>query len=452
MTIDESTFSALRGKVNELMTQAVREIQDLVRTESVSGDPARMEELSRSAQQVSDLLESVGVQCEITSVGGSPAVIGFKGGPKDAPTVLLYAHHDVQPTGADSDWETAPFVTEERAGRLYGRGTADNKGGIAAHLVTLRAFEERLPVNVVVVIEGDEELGSPGAQALLDAYGERLQADVVLVPDSVNASVDEPAFTTTLRGLVGLQVTVKSAERALHSGLYGGPVPDAMLGLVHLLSTLHDGDGRVTIDGLQIQPKGDFALDEAAFREEAGLLPGVELIGEGSLASRLWELPAVTVTGVDVPSIENASNTLLPEASAKLSVRIGPQQSPEEVARAVTQHLISHAPWGVTVQVELLEAGSGFAADTHSATMAAAKSAFHAAWGCDAAEIGIGGSIPFVSAYSEKFPASETLIFAIQDPGSQAHGPNESIDLQTFNKACLSQVLLLADYSQEGGV
>jgi acetylornithine deacetylase/succinyl-diaminopimelate desuccinylase-like protein len=357
--------------------------------------------------------------------------------------VLLYAHHDVQPPGDASAWQTPPFEPVERAGRLYGRGAADDKAGIAVHLATLRALGSTPPVGIVVLVEGEEEIGSPTLPALLEAHRARLAADVIVLADSTNWRVGVPALTTSLRGGVNVVVEVSTLQHAVHSGLYGGPVPDALTVLARLLATLHDDQGNVAVDGLSSGTADPLDLTEATLRADAGVLGGVALIGSGSLTSRLWAGPAISVVGIDSPAVEDASMSLVPSARAKVSLRIGPSDDADAARRALVDHLMLRAPWGAHVEVTAGQPVRPFQAQTSGPAYAAARSAFADAWGVEPVEIGVGGSIDFVPTFATAFPEAEILITGVEDPDTRAHGANESLHLADFERACLAELLFL---------
>ncbi len=331
------------------------DLEDLVRIPSVSRDGATSPDVARSAETVATLLADLGMPDVrvLEADGGAPAVVARMPGPDGAPTVLLYAHHDVQPAGNLADWNSEPFEPVERDGRLYGRGAADDKAGVMAHIGALRvlqaAYPDGLPVGVTVFVEGEEEVGSPTFGPFLEEYGELLAADVVVIADSSNWEVDVPAFTTSLRGLVEVFVEVRTHKGEQHSGVFGGLFPDALMGLVRVLAALHDDEGRVAVPGLVHGPVPTVDLDESALRAEAGVREGVDSIGEGSAANRIWSMPAVTVLAIDAPRTDAAANVLLPIARAKVSMRIAPGQDPAAAQQALCDHLVASAPWGVTV-------------------------------------------------------------------------------------------------------
>ncbi|MDD4868895.1 MAG: M20/M25/M40 family metallo-hydrolase, partial [Mycobacterium sp.] len=306
-------------RVRDVLPSVRRDLEELVRIASVWADPDRRAEVHRSAQAVADLLSRAGFGDVCTvSEGGAPAVIARHPAPPGAPTVLLYAHHDVQPEGDSGQWASPPFEPTERGGRLYGRGSADDKAGIATHLAAFRAHGGRPPVGVTVFVEGEEESGSPSLGRLLAAHRDTLAADVIVIADSENWTTDIPALTVSLRGLADCVVEVATLDHGLHSGLWGGVVPDALSVLVRLLASLHDDDGNVAVAGLHqtySKPDGatpnfpDFPAERV--RADAGLLDGVSEIGSGSVPERLWAKPAITVIGIDTTPVAAASNTLI---------------------------------------------------------------------------------------------------------------------------------------------
>ena len=431
--------------VTDAVRQARADLERLVRIPSVSADPEAAPHVWASAGEVAGLLRGAGLpEVDVVTAGDSrPAVLASRLGPAGAPHVLLYAHHDVQPPGDRAGWDTDPFVPAERDGRLYGRGTADDKAGVAVHLAALRSFADGLPVGVTVLVEGEEEVGSPALGDFLAAYRDRLRADVVVFADAGNWSTEVPALTTTLRGGANLVVEVRTLDHALHSGMYGGPVPDALTVLCRLLATLHDDHGDVAVPGLFRGQSAAPDLPEDQFRAEAGLLGGVQLTGTGRLADRLAAAPAVAVIGIDAPAVAAASNTLVPVARAKVSLRIAPGDDAPAAREALVAHLRSHAPWGAQVTVSAGGAAAPFTARTGGRAYHAARSALAQAWGQPAVDAGAGGSIPFVTAYAGLFPEAEILITGVEDPDTRAHGANESLHLATFERACLAEALLL---------
>ncbi|MGN6599110.1 MAG: dipeptidase [Actinomycetes bacterium] len=442
------TVAELRAAVARVLPGVLADLQKLVRIPSVSAPAFDQANVEASAAAVADLLRAEGVSDVrvLRAGGGRPAVFGERRGPEGAPAVLLYAHHDVQPPGEETGWTTAPFEPVERDGRLYGRGAADDKAGVMAHIAALRAWRELgldVPVTVRLFIEGEEEIGSPTLEALVQEQREALSADVIVLADSTNWAVGTPALTTTLRGLVDCVVEVRTLDHAVHSGMYGGAVPDALTALIRLLASLHDDAGNVAVQGLASRAAEDPGFDEEQLRRDAGVLEGVELIGEGSLAERLWTRPAVSVIGIDAPTVAASSNTLVPMARAKVSLRVPPGQDAEQARDALHAHLQSAAPWRAQVRVLPGEVGQPFAADAQGPAYDAARDAFAESWGTPPVDTGIGGSIPFVAAFAETFPNAAVLVTGVEDPDTRAHGLDESLHLGEFERVCLAEALLL---------
>lgn len=432
-------------RVRAILPSVRADLEDLVRIESVWADQARRDEVHRSADAVARLLRDAGFNdVEIVSEGGAPAVIARHPAPPGAPTVMLYAHHDVQPEGDHSQWDSPPFEPTERDGRLYGRGTADDKAGIATHLAAFRAHDGNPPVGVTVFVEGEEESGSPSLARLLERYRDKLAADVIVIADSDNWTVDIPALTISLRGLADCVVEVATLDHGLHSGLWGGVVPDALSVLVRLLASLHDDDGNVAVAGLHQTTAADLNRGPDWVRNESGILDGVHEIGSGTEAQRMWAKPAVTVVGIDTTSIAKASNTLIPRASAKVSMRVAPGGDAQAHLDALRKHLEDNAPWGAQVTVTPGDVGQPYSIDASGPVYDAARQAFREAWGADAVDMGMGGSIPFIAEFATIFPEATILVTGVEDPGTQAHSINESLHLGVLERAATTEALLLA--------
>jgi acetylornithine deacetylase/succinyl-diaminopimelate desuccinylase-like protein len=299
-------------------------------------------------------------------------------------------------------------------------------------------------VGVTVLVEGEEEIGSDSLPTILERHGEKLRADAIVLADSTNWAIGEPALTTTLRGLIRVVITVTTLDHGIHSGMFGGAVPDAMMPMVRLLASLHDDSGDVAIEGLRSGVASDLDYDEARLREESGLLDGVDVVGTGSLLTRIWNKPTATVIGIDAPSVATSSNTLVPSVSAKVSIRLAPDEDPQEAWAAVQAHIAKHNPWGAKVEVHLDDQGAGFAADASGPVYDQARAAFTDAWGVEPVDIGVGGSIPFVAAFAERFPEAAILVTGVEDPDARAHGANESLHLGEFQRVCEAEALLLA--------
>jgi acetylornithine deacetylase/succinyl-diaminopimelate desuccinylase-like protein len=439
----------LHEAVRRVLPGARADLESLIRIPSVSADPGAAAQLRHSAEATAELFRGVGTpEVEILDEvdGGRPAVLARYPAPAGQPTVLLYAHHDVQPTGDPAGWTSPPFDPTERDGRLYGRGASDDKAGIAAHLAVLRAYDGRPPVGVTVFVEGEEEIGSPTLGAFLQRYRDRLAADVIVLADSANFEVGTPSLTTTLRGLADCVVEVRALEHGVHSGIYGGAAPDALTALCRLLATLHDEQGNVAVEGLGTAGTPQIDYPEERFRAEAGLLDGVDLLGTGSISERLWAKPSASVLAIDTTRVADASNTLIPVARAKVSLRLAPGDESRQALDALTDHLHRHAPWGVRVEVTRGDTGQPVAVDARGPAFDAARTAFQKAYGNDPVDIGIGGTIPFITEFADAFPRAAILVTSAgADPDCRAHGADESLHLGDFEHACLAEALLLAE-------
>jgi len=440
-------MSDLVQRVNDVLPSVRADLEDLVRIESVWADPQRRPEVHRSAEAVSKLLSEAGFgDVRIVAEGGAPAVIALHPAPEGAPTVLLYAHHDVQPEGDPAGWQSPPFEPTEREGRLYGRGTADDKAGIATHLAAFRAHGGNPPVGVTVFVEGEEESGSPSLANLLAAHKDLLAADVIIIADSDNWSTETPSLTISLRGMVDCVVEVATLDHGLHSGMWGGVVPDALTVLVRLLAGLHDDGGNVAVEGLhETDTTGRDYPEHTAeqVRADTGLLDGVQTIGTGSVAGRLWAKPAITVIGIDTTPIAKSSNTLIPSARAKISMRVAPGGDAATHLAALTRHLEEHAPWGAHVTVTPGDLGQPYDIDATGPVYDLARESFREAWGAEPVDAGVGGSIPFIAAFADAFPDAKVLVTGVEDPDTQAHSINESLHLGVLQRAATAEALLL---------
>jgi cysteinylglycine-S-conjugate dipeptidase len=441
---------SLRDQVQAQLSGVLADLKELVAIESVSADPARTTEVERSAKHIAQLLSDL--NCPdvriIRAMDGAPAVLGRFPAPEGKPTVCLYAHHDVQPQGDPAGWRTPPFVATELEGRLYGRGTTDDKAGFAVHLAALRAFGGKPPVGVTVFVEGEEEIGSPTLPQLVEDHYEELAADVFVIADSDNWAVGQPAFTTSLRGLAECIVEVRTLDHGLHSGVYGGVVPDALTALCRLLATLHDDQGNVAVAGLATAPAPELEYPLERLREESGILDGVDWIGSGSIVERMWCKPAISVIALDAPTVAQASNTLIPTARAKISARVAPGDDASHGLAALIKHLEDHVPWGAQVTVTGGETAEPSVVDFAGPYAEAARAAFSQAWDVAPVFIGQGGTIPMVADFGKAFPDATILVTAVGDPDSRAHGTNESLHLGDFAAACLAETLMLDAFAE----
>ncbi len=444
MTTDASNTD-LSAAVQAELPGVLEDLKALVRIESVSADPDRLDQVQRTAEEVARLIRETGCEdVSVVSAGGKPAVIARFPAPAGKPTVCLYAHHDVQPEGDPTIWTSAPFEPTERDGRLFGRGAGDDKGGIAVHLAALRAFGGQPPVGVTLFIEGEEEIGSPSLHRLLEEHRDTLASDVFVIADSGNWAVGQPAFTTTLRGLAEVYVEVRTLDHALHSGQFGGVAPDALTAICRLLATLHDEQGNVAVEGLHAEAGPELEYPDQRLADESGILDGVDYLGAGTVVERLWTKPAIAVIALDATPVAKASNTLAPSAKAKLSIRLAPGDDSARATQCVIDHLEAHAPWGAQVIAEAGENGEPSRVPFEGPHAEAARSAFAEAWGVDPVFVGQGGSIPMVADFQQAFPEATVLVTAVCDPDSRMHGANESLHLDDFAKACRAEALLLA--------
>jgi acetylornithine deacetylase/succinyl-diaminopimelate desuccinylase-like protein len=380
----------------------------------------------------------------LESSSGHPAVFAEIPGPEGAPNLLLYAHYDVQPPGPIEEWETGPFDPVERNGRLYGRGAADNKAGIVMHLGAIAAHGDGLPVGVKLFFEGEEEAGSEGLPEILDKYSDLFDPDVIVIGDGGNWEVGTPAFISSLRGIVGVKLELRTLESAVHSGQYGGVVPDALTALSRLLATLHDDAGNVAVEGL-VSNEIENSLDvpEQMARSQTGAVEGLELIGEGSIPSRLWTKPAISVLAIDAPPVAEAIGQLVPVARAKVSMRIPPGQDTQAALHALKAHLVANVPWGARLDFFYEESGDATVLGSDNFAVDVWREAFREAFGKDAVEMGAGGSIPFIATFAQLFPDAPILVVGAADPTSAYHAPNESQDLADLEMVTLAEAIAL---------
>jgi acetylornithine deacetylase/succinyl-diaminopimelate desuccinylase-like protein len=452
-----ASISDLRDLVSNSFPQSMSDLKDLVRIPSVSWDSFDPENVMRSAEKVSQLVKEIGLfdtveilksrKVESTQLG-QPAVVARRAARNGKPTILLYAHHDVQPPGDEAVWESNPFEPVEKSGRLFGRGAADDKAGIMAHISALRLLPHvttDVEVGIVLFIEGEEEFGSPSFDNFLSDHRSLLEADVIVVADSGNWNTNVPALTTTLRGNATFNLSVKTLDHALHSGMFGGAVPDAFMAFANIVSSFYNSTGSVAVAGLSRTSIQTPDYSDQQMRDESGVLNSVSLIGDGHVLERLWSQPSITVTGLDVPSVAHASNTLLPSVSGRISVRVAPGQSSSEAFEAIKSHIQNNAPYGAEVVFEDINLGESFATDTQGWAAQAVKSALSASWDSEVLEMGVGGSIPFISSFVSSFPQAQVLVTGVEDPDSRAHSPNESLNIASFEKAILAELLFLLE-------
>ncbi|WP_022870755.1 dipeptidase [Yaniella halotolerans] len=447
--------TAVRKWVDNHFATIQANLTELVTHQSLAFDGYDREALQACSEAVTNLFRDVGLQelhclTEVDDDGNTsgPAVIGRVPASGNKPTVLLYAHQDVQPVGDLSAWHTDPWVATEHQGRLYGRGTADDKAGIIVHHAALKALNELLGkdhgLGVTVFIEGEEEIGSPFFAQFLQHHRDLLAADTILVADSSNWSVDVPALTTSLRGMMDGVIEVTVADHPVHSGLFGGPMPDAIIVLSRIIASLHDASGDVAVEGLKQTRWADVTYENEDFRTQTGAVEGLKLAGTGSLADRLWNKAALNIIGIDATPISESANAIVPTARARFSMRLGPGMDPHEAMEAVIRHVSALEVSGAKVQVHPGEFGRPFVVEPEAPATDMMKKALSDAWGTAAIETGLGGSIPFVADLVDAFPDASILLTGVEDPYTKAHSPNESLDLSVLRHAIEAEVLVLA--------
>jgi cysteinylglycine-S-conjugate dipeptidase len=442
----------LRRRIHDDMPRVIDELSRLVAIPSIGYpgyDPA---DVRRSAELTRDLLRDAGADDArlLELEQGHPAVYGEIQGPPGSPTVLLYAHHDVQPEGDNEAWTSPPFSPEVRGGRLYGRGAADDKSGVVAHAATLRALRGAVPCTVKVLVEGEEECTTEHLDQLVQGNAHLLRADVALIADGGNHRTGVPTIGTSVRGVTSVQVRVDVLPIAQHSGSYGGPLPDAVMALSRMIATLHDDEGNVTLPGLRRFPWPGTQITEEEFREEAGVFPEVRLIGSGSIADRTLSQPAVNVLAFEAPMVVDAANQIVPTARAVIGLRLAPGDDGEVATRTLTDHLRSVAPWGVRVTVTPDRPGAGYIVDGSTPAFGAARDALAESFGRDVLEMGSGGSIPLVPMLAETFPGIQILIWGAGDDASNYHSLNESVDLADLERMIVAEALFLRNVAAAG--
>lgn len=446
--------SPLADTVSSLLPEARRELAALVAFRSVA-DPAQfpVSECEAAARWVHEALLAEGFEDVRTldTPDGSQSVYGELSGPPGAPTVLLYAHYDVQPPLDEDAWTSPPFELTERHGRWFGRGAADCKGGVIMHLLALRALRANggIPVGVKVIVEGSEEQGTGGLERYAEAHPDLLTADAVVIGDTGNFRIGLPTVTASLRGMTKVTVQVDTLEGNLHSGQFGGAAPDALAALIRMLDSLRAPDGTTRVDGLEAGAGWDgLQYEEAAFRQDAHVLEGVELIGSGTVADRLWARPAVTVLGIDCPPVVGATPSVPATARALVNLRVPPGTDADEATALLIAHLESHAPWKARVRAEVVGQGQPFRADTTSPAYAAMAEALREAYGgTEMAVAGEGGSIPLCDTLAALYPEAEILLIGLSEPEARIHAVDESVSPGELEAMSVGEALFLRKYA-----
>jgi acetylornithine deacetylase/succinyl-diaminopimelate desuccinylase-like protein len=445
----------VRAKASAMMPSLLDSLSELVAIPSVAFPGYPAEPVHQMADVTLRLFQEVGFEnvrfMDVPT--GYPPIYADIQGPEGSPTVMLYAHYDVQPAPPEQGWTSDPWVaTRKDDGRIYGRGASDDKGGLVTHLGTMRVFDGRPPCSVKLILEGMEETES-NLEAFVEAHPELFDCDLFVVCDMGNLHVGEPVLTTALRGDVACVVTVRTLEHPLHSGVFGGPVPDAMMSLARLLATLHDDSGDVAVAGVSTGAWDGADMTEDELRSSADLLDGVAVAGTGSIGSRLWAKPSVSAIGVDMTSIKGSSNVLVPEARAKISMRIVPGSEPDKELDALVAHLETHAPWGAQVTVQRTKAAPPFRCSTDGPAYESARKALEEAYGRPAAEAGSGGSIPLLRTLERAAPRAEFILWGPEDvAGSRIHASDESVEPSEIEDMVVAQALLLEHLAEASGV
>ncbi|MFF8909087.1 dipeptidase [Streptomyces olivaceoviridis] len=440
--------------VASLLPRAKAELAELVAFKSVA-DFAQFpkSESDAAAGWAADALRAEGFTdvALLDTPDGTRSVYGHLPGPDGAKTVLLYAHYDVQPPLDEAGWATPPFELTERDGRWYGRGTADCKGGFIMHLLALRALKANggVPVHVKMIVEGSEEQGTGGLERYAEQHPELLEADTIVIGDAGNFRAGLPTVTTTLRGMTMVRVRIDTLAGNLHSGQFGGAAPDALAALIRVLDSLRAEDGSTTVDGLDATARWDgLEYAEEQFRTDAKVLDGVELIGGGSVADRIWARPAVTVLGIDCPPVVGATPSVQSSARALISLRVPPGVDAAEATRLLQAHVEAHTPWGARVSTEQIGQGQPFRADTSSPAYQAMADAMAVAYpGQTMSYAGQGGSIPLCNTLAGLYPKAEILLIGLSEPEAQIHAVNESVSPEELERLSVAEALFLRNYA-----
>ncbi len=464
----EKTIHRAAQYVEENFSIFLDDLKTLVRISSVSFDGFPENELNRSAEAVASLLKIRGLEnVRIVRIPGAhPYVYGERLRAPGKPTLLLYAHHDVQPPGRVELWNSPPFEPTHREGpggeRLYGRGAADDKAGVVVHTSAIAAYLNtigELPVNVKMVVEGEEEVGSSHLAEFLKTYRKELDADILVLTDTGNFDCGIPALTVALRGLVGVEIEVRALTKTVHSGMWGGPVPDPAMALSKMLASLVDDQGQISIPGVlddvrpiskeEMKELQKIPFHEEDFRKQVGMVKSVQFLkSEPNAYIQTWRLPSLTVNAIQASSRLQSGNIINDVAWAKVTIRIVADMKPEKVLQQLKSYLQSQVPWGLEIELKTEACNGAWATDGKGPVFEAAERALQNGYGHVPYKIGSGGSIPFVQPFADALGGAPALLIGVEDPYTNAHGENESMLLKDFKSACVSQVFLFDELSK----
>lgn len=435
----------------ELMPEIIERLEALVRIPSIAFPGFDPEPVHAMGAAVVELFEAAGASgVKLLDVpGGYPCVYADLPGPAGSPTVLLYAHYDVQPAPKSQGWTSEPFDPVTKAdGRIYGRGAADDKSGLVIHYGTLALLGPDRPCSVKILVEGEEETISH-LEAFVEDNPELFAADAYVIADIGPQKVGRPGLTTALRGDVACTVTVRTLANPVHSGMFGGAAPDALTAMIRVLDSLHDENGDTVIAGVDSSSWTGASMEESVYREGSAILPGVEFLGTGTLSDRIWAKPSVTVLGMDLPNTAEASNVLLPEVTAKLSMRIVPGSDGDAQLEALMAHLRAQRPWNCEVEVEKVKVGHAFAVDEAHPAIIAASEALEAAYGVPVESIGSGASIPLVASLQKVAPEGAIILWGAEDTAqSRIHASDESVDPGEIERMIAAQTLFILNLAE----
>ena len=421
-------------------------LSKLVEIPSISSLDENQKDVLDSANYIADLFKELGLNSKVTSSKNSkPAVLAQTEIDPSKQTVLLYAHHDVQPVGDINKWETDPFKPEIIEGRLFARGSGDNKAGVVTHYEVVKNLLETLPVNVKIFIEGEEEIGSPYMTEFIAENREDLEADVIVIADSGNIKSGVPTITTSLRGLVDGVIVVDQQMEPVHSGLGGGVVPDAFMILSRIIASFHNDKGELLIEGLTPTEQDVFELSDE-FVKSSLSSNGVQLFEMDSYSKRLWLEPALSILAIDAPPVAESVNLLIPKAKAKVSLRLPPTEDPDHAMNMLEKHIKENTPFNANVNFIPEAKGKGILVDPKNEFSSKLIESFNKNWDNEVAYMGVGGSIPFANVFINEFPNSEIVLVGAGDEEGNAHAPNESVNIDDIKRLIASLTDALSNY------